>query len=124
MPKVIESPVKKFPGTVTLFDPLTMPQVVKIDECLLSRRQYFEETEIDGARGYVLKDDAFWSHPDTIALDAILVCVEEWNLKNLPDDLTAENFPGSPRPASRALINWLVIEILAVYQGETEVPNE
>ena len=124
MPKVIESPVKKFPGTVTLFDPLTMPQVVVIDECLVARGVFFEEKEIDGKRAYVLKADAFWSGPDTAALKAIFECVDEWNLNGIPEDVTTETFPGSPRNASRELVNWLIKEILDIYRGETEIPNE
>ena len=124
MPKIVISPVDRFPGTVTLSDPLTMPQVVAIDECLLSRKKYFEEKDIEGQRGYVLKTDTFWSKPDSVALDAIFTCVEEWALKNIPEKVTAENFPGSPRAASKALIDWLINEILAVYSGEAEIPNE
>ena len=124
MPKVIKSPVEKFPGTVTLSEPLTMPQVVIIDDCLLTRREFFEEKEIDGKRGYVLKAGAFWSQPDSVALEAIVQCVDDWNLKGMPEDVTAETFPGSPRAASRQLVDWLITEILEVYQGEAEIPNE
>jgi len=125
MPKVIQSPVTQFPGTVTLYDPLTMPQVVIIDECLLNRRQYFEEVDIDGGeRGYVLKGDTFPSAPDTVGVGAIVECVQEFALKNFPDKVTAETFPGSPRGPSRELISWLILEIIKVYNGETEIPNE
>jgi len=124
MPKVIKSPVKHFPGTVTLSDPLTLPQVVKIDECLFNRRHYFEETEVDGERMYTLKDGNFPSQADTVGVAAIVECVDEWALKNFPNDVTAETFPGSPRGASRELVSWLILEVLKVYNGETEVPNE
>ena len=124
MPKVIQSKIEHFPGTVTLSEPLTMLQVVKIDECLLARREYFEEKEIDGKRVYALKAGSFWSQPDSVALEAIMKCVDEWGLKNVPENVTAETFPGSPRPASKALIDCLINEILSVYQGEIEVPNE
>jgi len=124
MPKVIQSTIEHFPGTVTLSDPLTMPQVLAIDEGLLSRRQYFEEKEIDGKRGYVLKAGSFWSQPDSVSLEVIMKCVDEWGLKNVPENVTAETFPGSPRTASKDLIDWLLNEILEVYQGEVEVPNE
>ena len=124
MPKVIQSPVNHFPGTVTLSDPLTLPQVVKIDECLFNRRNYFDEAEIDGERGYTLKQGNFPSQADTVGVSAIIECVDEWALKNFPDEVTAETFPGSPRKASRELIGWLILELLNVYNGETEVPNE
>lgn len=124
MPKVIQSPVKHFPGTVTLSEPLTLPQVVKIDECLLARKQYFEEVEVDGKHEYRLKDGSFWSNANTVEVGAIVECVDEWDLKNFPDAVTPDTFPGSPRAASVQLINWLVIEVLKVYRGEVEVPNE
>ena len=124
MPKVIQSPVKHFPGTVTLSDPLSLPQVVRIDECLLARKQYFEETEVDGERSYTLKEGAFWSNANTVEVEAILMCVEEWDLRGFTEKVTADTFPGSPRAASVQLINWLVVEILRVYRGEVEIPNE
>ena len=124
MPKTITSPVKHFGGTVVISDPLTMPQVVRIDECLISRRRYFDEVETDGERGYTLKPDVFWSSPDTTALDAILLCVEEFHLERMPEKVSAETFPGSPRVASKRLIDWLLGEILIVYNGEADIPNE
>ena len=124
MPKVITSEIKPFIGTVTLSDPLTMPQVVIIDGCLLERRDFFEQKEIDGEIGYVIKDSANWSQPDSVAVKAICECVEEWNLEKFPEKVTPETFPGSPRKASKALIDWLINEILVIYQGETDIPNE
>ena len=124
MPKVIQSPVKKFPGTVTLSDPLTLPQVVIIDDCLMTRRDFFEEVEDGDNRVYKLKPGMFWSKSDSLEVAAIVQCVDEWSLKGFPEKVTAETFPGSPRSASQAVINWLLTEIMNVYQGETEIPNE
>lgn len=61
---------------------------------------------------------------DDKQLPAIFGCVEKWELSGLPDNLTIDNFPSSPRSESHALIEWLFLEIRKVYLGETTIPNE
>lgn len=124
MSKKLECPVKHFEGFVIFCEPLTMPQVMAIDKGVVLRGEFFEEKEVEGQRGYYLKPDTAWSSPDNEALKAILECVEEWNLKNVPENVTAETFPGSPRKASKDLISWLWGEVLNIYKGETDIPND
>lgn len=61
---------------------------------------------------------------DKPKLPAILACVETWGLQGFPERVTMESFPGSPRKESHDLIDWLWLEILNVYTGVLEVPNE
>lgn len=94
MSRLITSPVKKWPGTVTLADPLTFPQ-------------------------YIAWKDAIAGAPDpkedftrycAALLVGICACVEKWNLEGL-GQLSPETFPASPRRASDQLLTWLVREI-------------
>lgn len=55
---------------------------------------------------------------------AILACVEKWDIKGLPDPVSFETIPLSPRAESHKFIDWLWLEIRKVYLGEVEVPNE
>lgn len=117
---IIESPVKHWPGTVTLLDQLTMPQVLIFERVLAESGEFFEDK--DGER--VLKANTMWGAPDAKRIEGILACVEEWDLENFPDEVTVETFPATPRTSSHALISWLFGEIVKLYIGEVEIPNE
>lgn len=112
MSKVISSPIGLWPGTVTIADVLTLPQVELIQEGM-------ELPEGVGERVY-------FSVLDKQAIPAILACVEKWNLGNFPEAPTLDNWPFSPRKQSHELIAFLFGEILKVYNGEQDapVPNE
>lgn len=111
--KVITSPSKKWAGTVTLHDPLTMPQVRLIEDAIGIDLKQKE------------RDGRVWtSHIDEATLPAVLACVKEWNLSGLSYPVTVENFPATPRPQSHELIRWLFDEVYKVYLGEIQVPNE
>lgn len=112
MSKVITSPSKRWAGTVTISDPLTLPQVELIEAGL----ELPAGTDGDGR--------VFFTVLDKPHLPAILACVEKWGLSNLPEAVAADNFPMSPRKASHELIAWLFNEIYKVYMGELEIPNE
>ena len=110
MSKVITSPIERWKGSVTIADPLTLPQAHAIESGLTMPQE--------GADGRI-----WLSVIDGNQLPAIVACVEKWELQNFPDNVTADNFPASPRVASHKLIEWLFTEIRKVYMGEAEVPN-
>lgn len=106
--KILSSPSKRWHGSVTISDPMTLPQVMAIEEVFGSPE----------GKGRVMK-----SVIDRKLLPAILACVEHWNLENFPEAVTVETFPATPRAESSALIRWLWNELYKVYIGETEIPN-
>ena len=112
MSKTITSPVKRWAGTVTIADPLTIPQAQAIEAGLEKPEQ------VDG------KDTIWVSQLDVMRLPAVMVCVEKWELAGFPEVVTLETFPASPRGDSHKLADWIFTEILKVYSGEAEVPNE
>lgn len=111
MPKVITSPVERWAGSVTIADPLTMPQAHAIEAGM--------ENPVTDDNGRV-----WLSLIDDMKLPAILMCVEKWDLKDFPETVTKDNFPASPRRDSHKLIDWIFNELLSVYMGEAIVPNE
>jgi hypothetical protein len=112
MPKVITSPLPRYPGSVTLADPLTLAQVELFEVALQPLPNVPEDARI------------LLTVIDKPRIPAILACVEKWELSNLPESVTIETFPMSPRKASHELIAWLFNEIYKVYMGELEIPNE
>ena len=96
-------------GSVTIADPLTLPQVEIIEDAI--------DIKPDGEKVYLTVFDKK-------NLPAVFACVEKWDLENFPDPVTDNNFPMSPRGASHDLISWIWSEIIKIYIGEQEVPNE
>lgn len=101
----------KWEGTVEIADPLNIQQATLISDSL-----ELPQKNKDGTY-YVVALDAG-------KLPAILGCVTKWNLKDFPESVTMETFPASPRKASHALVDLIHAELLKVYMGEAEVPNE
>jgi hypothetical protein len=96
-----------------LSDPLTLPQAMAIEAGLKKNA----DTAAEG-------NNVEWTRLDDGAVKAILVCVEKWELENFPEIVTAENFPASPRLDSHKLIDWLFGEIIKIYTGDAQIPNE
>jgi hypothetical protein len=105
MSKIAVSPNEHFSGTVAFSEPLTLPQVLGLERAIVAA----QTAEIRSER-------------DLALLPGILGCVEKWELANLPKTVTLETFPGSPRVASRALVEWLFAEVLEIYNGEKIIP--
>lgn len=107
MPKQITSPVKRWPGTVTISDPLTFPQVLKLEAAL---------SEVRG------REEVSKSEVDALLLPALLECVQEWRLENFPQGVNVDNFPATPRRPSAELIAWLLTEVTELYVEAEAVP--
>lgn len=116
MPKIITSPVKRWVGTVTIADPLTLPQAEAIEAALDAG------LDIDPEVIKKRKGISFLTL-DKPRVPAILACVEQWNLENFPDVKSGENFPYSPAKDRHAFVTWLFDEIKNIYFGELEIPN-
>jgi hypothetical protein len=110
--KVIPSPIKRFPGSVTIADPLTLPQVEAI------------EAAVDHPKTLEPEALYYFTVYDKPQMSAMFACVEKWQLQNFPETVNIDTFPMSPRKASHELIKWLFGEILKVYNGELDIPNE
>ena len=108
MSKIVKSTIKKFPGSVTLYEPLTFPMVKTFEDAIQKMQELEGVRQLDN---------------DEVLIPAICSCVEEWNLEGL-GDLTPETFPGSPRIASARLVAWLIGEIIEMYSESEEDPNE
>lgn len=110
MARIVQSPVSRFPGSVTLADPLTLPQVIALEDA-------FDQQEAQQQAGQRYRSRLFQPY-----VPVICSVVVEWNLENFPKTVTPETFPSSPRGATADLIEWLALEIANQYSGETQVP--
>lgn len=109
MSKVITSPSKKWSGTVTISDPLLIPQTMAFEDAVNAAK--------DCGMGTAAAKYSY------LLLPGVCACVEKWNLAGLPEGMTPEQFPGSPKVESIKLLAWLVNEIGALYDEAETVPN-
>jgi hypothetical protein len=111
MPRIVNSPVARWAGSVTLADPLNMLQA----ELLEAGMEPLKDLSEDGRVLFTVLDKQ--------QIPAILACVVKWDLSDFPNPPTVENFPWTPRKDSHDLIAWLSGEIRKIYFGELEIPN-
>ncbi len=120
MPRVIKSPIERWQGTVTLYEPLDIEQVMLIEDAMdtLAAADPKRSAYMEKLRGE--KDITWTSREDYIFIPVIQRCVEKWELQ----DFTPSPFQATPRNDSHTLVRLLWGEILKIYQGEKQVPNE
>jgi len=115
MGKTITSPVKKWPGSVTLFDPLTYPQLIQWQTAI----ERANEIKAD----ITFADAALMPSVTMALLPGICACVEKWELEGLPASISPESLPATPRQSAGRLIIWLVGEIGKLADEADEIPN-
>lgn len=121
MSKVITSPVKRFPGTVTLSDPFTLEQAIAWELAQIAANDLTVEVERPGGKkGFDLRKGAVEGQRIQAYIPAFRVVVEAWNLENFsPDPWTA-----TPIGDMYRLTSWLLDEVRRVYFGEDDESEE
>ena len=133
--KKVESPVTKFPGSVTIKDPIPLSACVEWEAALSD----CQPSSCSDGKKILMKMvgteeradiiDEYTKHfagcekcrpglPETAAqermLKAIKTCVESWNVS----DFDLVNPPGSPKKARSQFVAWVIREINTVYNAE------
>jgi hypothetical protein len=113
MSKVLTSPVKRFPGTVTIADPLSYAQL---------EAWMHGVNAVQRVKG---TDEDTSLHTEKTMWKAIWPCVEKWDLKGL-QPLNVEEIPSTPRTAVIRVLSWLsdaVNHVLEDDEAEAGDPN-
>jgi hypothetical protein len=105
MGKVIQSPVTRWPGTVTLSDPLSFPQSFAFEDGLEAAAALPEKHKKSIRRNHAA------------LLPGVCACVEAWELKGLPEVITPDNFPSTPIEDAASLCAWLIDAVLELHTG-------
>lgn len=127
MGKRVESPNRRWGGYVIISEPLTIPQTIAFEDAVSNARENavvrgeIESVVIDGGEE-IKRLRSISEHYKYDLLSGIIPCVEEWGLRNFPENVTVDTFPGSPKIESANLIAWLIAEITNVYVGN-DIPN-
>jgi hypothetical protein len=107
MPKTIESPYPdEYPGSITIPDGLTFPQLVDFSEALAATR---------GA-----------TDPKNCILSiAAINSIVTWEITNLPDKPKAKDiFVGHLAENAGAFYRWVLAQVAGLYKNEKTVPND
>lgn len=115
--KVLTSPVKKWPGTITIPDYLTIPQAMAWEEAINNASSILPEKTESNLGERVNK--SFTSEWASLIIPGIKSCVLEWNLENFDPD----NFPATPKLSRIQLLSWIMSEITNLYKEADEIPN-
>ena len=124
------SPIKRFPGTVILPDYLVPEQVFAIEDAQFAARDYFAaNTKTDNDNADAIKPGKHFSflRMRSLYLPAVLLCVKEWHLENFSINGSGaqyETFPMTPANDVGELLYWLFEELIKIYNGTNDVPNE
>jgi hypothetical protein len=109
MGKVIVSPVAKWPGSVTLAEPMTFEQYLRWKQTITT------------ASALIQDDKVPWDEYDATIAPGIVACVERFDLAGLPEH--PATLPATPRVSSHRLVGWLLREISALITEDEEVPK-
>jgi hypothetical protein len=96
---------------VEIHDPLTYPQVIAFQEAI---------SEVANMRD----SDPSLQQLHFALLPGIFACIKEWNIENLPEDVSPENFPAIPPLKSAEFVDWLREEIMLMFIEAEEIPKE
>ena len=107
MSKTFVSEFKRWPGSVTFYDPLTLPQVVAFQEAT------YAASRIENATA---------KQHQQVLLPAILTCVERWEIEGVEAD--ADKFPASPMAETDRFFSWLYGSLISIAVGSEGDPNE
>lgn len=111
--KIVTVDFPPFVGTVVMPDYLTLPQVLAYED---ANDEIRELRETQPAK-------ASLSRMNSINIAVILSIVTEWKVSGIPEGVTAETFPFTPRLQSAKMLAQLTREITAIYTGEIDIPN-
>lgn len=111
MGKSITCPVKRWPGTIVIAHPMTLPQVA-----------LFQRIMVDAQN---VEDGTLISEWCSGAWPKMRPLIEDWEIKKLPfpDD---DKFPGHPIKAVDEFFIWLYGELIKSFNEaeNTEVPKD
>lgn len=108
--------IKAWPGYVVLPDALNYPQLLIWQDAIDAMAE--------------LQDGLTWSaaaaNPRTAQhlVTAFCALVTEWHLDKLPECVTLESFPATPRTQSALLISWLGGLIGGLFEGSEDTPEK
>lgn len=108
--------IKAWPGYVVLPDALNFPQLNIWQDAV---------DEIAAQQDGLTWNDAA-ANPRTAQpiVKALCQIVQEWHLEKLPERVSVESFPATPRVQSTLLVVWLATRLAALFEGAEDTPEK
>ena len=101
-------------GNITIHSHLTYPQVIAYESSIAAGQEYLEEHGEDAMT-------AVYNH---LVLPGVIGCIEEWELADFPETVTADTFPATPRVAAAKLLVWVIESIRETMRDDEDIPND
>lgn len=109
MSRTVTSPSTRWPGSVTLSDPLTYPQLIVWYKAVSEA----SKTSQDGSP----------VESDYAILRGVYTVVEKWDLQNWTAT-SPDNFPATPRKYVIEMVSWLIDSINALVDEAEALPPQ
>lgn len=141
MSKKATSPVKRWPGHVILKDPIPLMLVLEYERAIQANRSTFcddgtelllsfldekekeaKDKKLQLLSAHIARCPEYipaktGTEADGTLLPAIIKCVDEWHLRDYPENVTIDTFPYTPKNDAALIVDWLVGEITEIYVG-------
>jgi hypothetical protein len=110
--------ITQFTGYVVLPDALNYPQLIAWQDAI--------DDMLATSKSDSLTWDAATANPRTAQYIVTALCsiVREWRLTGLPERMTIDTFPATPRVQSVLLIAWLGGLVAGLFSGSEETPEK
>lgn len=112
-----DSPVERFPGSVYLVNPPTLPAVAIYEEAMTAGKLLSAEYMLEGK----IKNLPQSRYYATI-LPGILALIDHFEVAGVPSHPTVEEFPYKPREAASLFVGWLVSVVRMHVEEDGTIP--
>lgn len=109
---IFTCPVSLYEGEIELFEYLNYRQLAAYERAMIGARRVMEANP-----------DAGLAELRVAIVPGLIACVKSWRLKGLPEKMTAEEFPSTPRNEAGDLYLWILDLVKKKVDGEDSAPK-
>lgn len=126
MSRVITSPVKRWPGTVTLADPLNYEQLAAWQDAVSEAERIKAALQAPLGTTLIVGDIVGYPQIAQVFLPGVCACVEAWDIGGTgwPAVVGPGTIPATPRAPAARLLSWLIGEISNTISEADDIPND
>jgi len=109
---IYQCPVALYDGEVELDEYLNYRQLASYERGMIAAQKILQTNP-----------DSGFAEIRLVVIPGIISCVKVWRLKGLPEKMTIEDFPSTPKKEAGDLYLWLLELVKKKIEGEDASPN-